>query len=73
MRRDFVFCVTAVIELEVVSSVQREKIEAVIDTGFTGYLMLPRDLINHLNLPLKRLPHCYRENHYAINVTLIDR
>ena len=42
----------AVIELEVVSSVQREKIEAVIDTGFTGYLMLPRDLINHLNLPL---------------------
>ena len=42
----------AVIELEVVSLAQRVKIEAVIDTGFTGFLMLPSDLINRLNLPL---------------------
>ena len=42
----------AVIELEVVSLAQRVKIEAVIDTGFTGFLMLPIDLINRLNLPL---------------------
>ena len=42
----------AVIELEIVSLAQRVKIEAVIDTGFTGFLMLPIDLINRLNLPL---------------------
>ena len=42
----------AVIELEVVGLAQRVKIEAVIDTGFTGYLMLPSDLIDRLNLPL---------------------
>lgn len=42
----------AVIELEVVSLAQRVKVEAVIDTGFTGFLMLPSDLINRLNLPM---------------------
>ena len=42
----------AVIELEVIGLVQRAKIEAVLDTGFTGYLMLPSDLINHLRLQL---------------------
>lgn len=40
----------AVIELEVGSSNQSEKIEAVIDTGFTGYLTLPSALVNRLNL-----------------------
>ena len=35
----------AVIELEVDGLAQRVKIEAVIDTGFTGFLMLPIDLI----------------------------
>ena len=40
----------AVIELEVGSSNQSEKIEAVIDTGFTGYLTLPSALVSHLNL-----------------------
>ncbi len=40
----------AVIELEVGSSNQSEKIEAVIDTGFTGYLTLPSALVSRLNL-----------------------
>ena len=40
----------AVIELEVGSSNQSEKIEAVIDTGFTGYLTLPGVLVSRLNL-----------------------
>lgn len=42
----------AVIELEVIGLAQRAKIEAVLDTGFTGYLMLPSNLINHLILQL---------------------
>ena len=43
----------AVIELEVVGFIQRkEKIEAVIDTGFNGYLTLPNSLINRLKLQL---------------------
>ncbi len=41
----------AIIELEVIGSNQKkEKVEAVIDTGFNGYLTLPNDLINYLNL-----------------------
>ena len=40
----------AVIELEVNGLNQSMKIEAVIDTGFTGYLTLPSALINRLNL-----------------------
>ena len=41
----------AIIELEVIGLNQsREKVEAVIDTGFNGYLTLPNDLINYLNL-----------------------
>ena len=43
----------AIIELEVVGSNQRkEKVEAVIDTGFNGYLTLPSDLINRLEFHL---------------------
>lgn len=43
----------AVIKLEVVGSNQRkEKIVAIIDTGFNGYLTLPSGLINHLKLQL---------------------
>ena len=43
----------AVIELEFVSSDQKiERVEAVIDTGFNGYLTLPSDLVNRLNLQL---------------------
>lgn len=42
----------AVIELEVIGLAQRAKIEVVLDTGFTGYLVLPSDLINHLRLQL---------------------
>jgi len=42
----------AVIELEVIGLAQRAKIEVVLDTGFTGYLMLSSDLINHLRLQL---------------------
>ena len=40
----------AVVEIEVVGSNQREKIEVVIDTGFYGYLVLPSNLISHLTL-----------------------
>ncbi|MCY3551847.1 MAG: clan AA aspartic protease [Candidatus Poribacteria bacterium] len=40
----------AVIELEVIGLNQPTRIEAVIDTGFTGYLTLPSTLINHLKL-----------------------
>ena len=41
----------AIIGLEVIGSNQkREKVEAVIDTGFNGYLTLPNNLINSLNL-----------------------
>ena len=43
----------AVIELEIVSSNQKtERVEAVIDTGFNGYLTLPSNLVNRLNLQL---------------------
>ncbi len=43
----------AVIELEIVGSEQiREKAEAVIDTGFNGYLTLPSDVVSHLQLQL---------------------
>ena len=42
----------AVIELEVVGLNHREKVEVVIDTGFTGFLMLPDDLIKRLGLQL---------------------
>lgn len=43
----------AVIELEVVDSEQRkEKVEAVIDTGFNGYLTLPSDIVSRLQLQL---------------------
>ena len=40
----------AVIELEIVGLNQPARIEAVIDTGFTGYLTLPSALINRLKL-----------------------
>lgn len=40
----------AVIELEVGGLNSSAKIEAVIDTGFTGYLTLPSALINRLKL-----------------------
>jgi clan AA aspartic protease len=42
----------AVIELKIVGSNHSEKVEVVIDTGFTGFLMLPIDLINRLRLQL---------------------
>ncbi len=43
----------AVIELEIVSQNQKiERVEAAIDTGFNGYLTLPSDLVNRLNLQL---------------------
>ena len=41
----------AIIELEVTGVVHPQKIEAVIDTGFTEELMLPGDLIERLGLP----------------------
>lgn len=48
----------AVIELDVIGSNQkREKIEGAIDTGFNGYLTLPGDLINCLNLHLAGSRH----------------
>lgn len=40
----------AIIELEIFGFTRREKIEVVIDTGFTGSLLLPNDFINRLNL-----------------------
>ena len=42
----------AVIELEIVGLNHRELVEVVIDTGFTGFLMLPADLIKRLGLQL---------------------
>ena len=41
----------AIIELEVIGINRPEKIEVVIDTGFTGELTLPSDLIDRLGLP----------------------
>lgn len=41
----------ATIELEVAGVVHPQKIEVVVDTGFTGELMLPGDLIEILGLP----------------------
>ncbi len=41
----------AIIELEVIGINRLEKIEVVIDTGFTGELTLPGDLIDRLGLP----------------------
>ncbi len=40
----------AIIELEVVSLNWRETIDAVIDTGYDGYLTLPTNLVNRLKL-----------------------
>ena len=41
----------AIIELEIVRSNRRnETIEAVIDTGFDGYLTLPRNMVKRLKL-----------------------
>ncbi len=40
----------AIIELEIFGFTRREKIEVVIDTGFTGHLLLPNNFINRLNL-----------------------
>ena len=48
----------AIIELEIIGSNQkRENVEAVIDTGFNGYLTLPNDLINYLKLQLAGSRH----------------
>src|SRR5436853_7066547 len=42
----------AMIQLEVVGPArQSQGIDAVIDTGFNGYVTLPRNLIDSLNLP----------------------
>jgi len=41
----------ATIKLEIVSVNYTEKIEVLIDTGFTGELTLPSDLIERLGLP----------------------
>ena len=41
----------ATIELEIVDANDTEKVEAIIDTGFTGELILPGDLIDRLGLP----------------------
>ena len=41
----------ALIELEIVDVNHTEKVEAIIDTGFTGELTLPSDLIERLGLP----------------------
>ena len=41
----------AIIELEIVDVNDTEKVEAIIDTGFTGELILPGDLIDRLGLP----------------------
>ena len=41
----------AVIELEIVNLNKTQRIEAIIDTGFTGELTLPGDLIDRLGLP----------------------
>ena len=41
----------AIIELQILSSTQKDEIvEAVIDTGFNGYLTLPADLVRRLKL-----------------------
>ena len=40
-----------VIELEVGGTNQWEKIECLVDTGFSGYLALPSELIKVLKLP----------------------
>ena len=41
----------AAIELEVVGTDQLEKIQTIIDTGFSGELTLPGNLIDRLGLP----------------------
>ncbi len=48
----------AIIELEIIGSNQkRENVEAVLDTGFNGYLTLTNDLINSLKLQLAGSRH----------------
>ena len=47
----------AVVELEVFGLTRREKIAVVVDTGFTGHLLLPIDFINSLGL--RRAGHRY--------------
>ena len=40
-----------IIELEIIGSSHSETIECIVDTGFSGYLALPSDLIYRLKLP----------------------
>ena len=48
----------AIIELEIIGSNQkRENVEAVLDTGFNGYLTQTNDLINSLKLQLAGSRH----------------
>lgn len=41
----------AIVELEVVGVDQLERIEVIVDTGFTGELLLPGNLIDRLEIP----------------------
>ncbi len=48
----------ALVELRIEAPDGRsEAIEAIVDTGFTGFIALPGDLINRLGLPMKGLQH----------------
>lgn len=40
----------AIIELKIIGPNHSEKIETIIDTGFSGFLCLPSDFIHHLKL-----------------------
>ena len=61
----------AVIELEVVGSDQRkEKVEAVIDTGFNGYLTLLGDMVSRLKLQLAGNPILGDGNTVVLDVYL---
>jgi clan AA aspartic protease len=42
--------IEAIIPLEVVGQISRQQVDAVIDTGFTGFLILPPSLVANLNL-----------------------
>ena len=47
----------ATIPVEIIANGHRPVVEAVVDTGFNGFLTLPSDLVSKLKLPFESYGH----------------